>query len=175
MFRIILPVLFLSALLIFGDDGSRIIMGVTESASTLQDRTSARFNAETLINKEQAVLQFGSSDGADQIEASVTQLYGMNSPGEFFVVLDKKIDESSHDGLQGIAQQIISVVYRSNHLLDYGEPDKIYVKAYGDDAICWELGRIPYYFLPYRQTRERDASRIVVWREKTPWADLWLF
>ena len=90
MFRIILPVLFLSALLIFGDDGSRIIMGVTGSTSTLQDRTSARFNAETLINKEQAVLQFGSSDGADQIEASVTQLYGMNSPGEFFLFWTKR-------------------------------------------------------------------------------------
>ncbi len=175
MFRIILPVFIVSALLIFGADGSRILMGVTGSADALQDRGPVLFDADALIDADQTVLQFGSADAKNQIEASVIPLDRTIGPGEFLVVLNKEIDESSHDGLQDIAQQIVTAVYLSNHLLDYGEPDKAYVEAYGGDAICWELGRITYYFLPYNKTPESDASRIVVWREKTSWADLWIF
>ncbi|MEE2995000.1 MAG: hypothetical protein VX603_17710 [Gemmatimonadota bacterium] len=174
--RRILPVFIILSILIFGADGSRIIMGLTGSVETMQGRgpVPAKYDFDALINVDHTVLQFSLMDGNVLIEASVIPLQGISGPGEYLVALNQKIYRTSHDELQGIAQQILIVVYQSNQLLRYGEPDIAYVKTYNGTAICWQLGRITYFFLPYHKTPESDTNTIVVWREKTSWANLWI-
>ncbi|HIG45146.1 MAG TPA: hypothetical protein EYQ20_01490 [candidate division Zixibacteria bacterium] len=177
MLRIILSVFIVLSILIFGTDRSSNIMGLTGSVESMQNRgpVPEKHDFNALINVDHTVLQFSLMDRNVLIEASVIPLEGISGPGEYLVALNQKIDRTSHDELQGIAEQILIVVYQSNQLLRYGEPDIAYVKTYNGTAICWELGRITYFFLPYHKTPESDTNQIVVWREKTSWANLWIF
>ena len=166
MFKIVAPPALLIGLLIYGIAGDRLIMG---------GQAAVHVDETVLAEARPILFHFVEPERETPTNASVVPLADPARPGEFLITLDEARPATSHDDLKKLAQAVIHVAYGSGQLVHYGVPDRIFVDAYGGDALCWEMGRITYFFYPYPGGTGHETSRIMVWRERTPWMNVWIF